>query len=227
VGKSFFLLQCAYAAYLSNKTILVIPIEMPLIQWQRRFDSRLSKIAYEKFKWATLTEDEEARWDSTMLNARAQQSGKLFITHIPMGCPLAAIKLELELLRQRGYPADMLLVDYADLMSPSVGAFSEHGELTQIFKDLKGLATTYNIPVWTASQAKRTAHNVEQLSVTDIGNSSGKAQAADMVIGIAQSDTDDLARTLFLTISKYRDGASNKPIICNPNFAFSMINDTL
>lgn len=227
VGKSFFLLQVAYSAYIQNKTVLVIPIEMPLIQWQRRFDARLSKIAYEKFKWATLSEEEEARWSGAMLDARAKHTGKIFVTHIPIGCPLSAIKLELEMLKQRGEPADLLVIDYGDLMSPQVAGHSEQNELTEIFQDLKGLATSSNIPIWTASQAKRSSKGVEQLTVEDVGYASGKANASDVVVGIAQSDTDDLARTLYLTISKYRDGSYNKPIICNPNFAISMIHDAL
>jgi len=226
VGKSFFLLQVAYYAFMQNLCVLVIPIEMPLIQWQRRFDARISKVAYEKFKWATLTDDEKTQWERSVFRARAQFSDKgarVHITHVPIGCTIPSVRLELERLIRQGEPADMLLIDYADLMTPPRQRFSEHGEFTVIFEALKGVATSYDIPVWTASQAKRGAFHRTELWQEDVGYSQGKVNVSDLVVGIARSDAEILTERLILSISKYRDGVYNRSIILKPNLAIAMI----
>lgn len=226
VGKSFFLLQVAYYAFMQNLCVLVIPIEMPLIQWQRRFDSRISHVAYEKFKWATLTSDEKVQWERSVLRARAQFSGKgarVHITHIPTGCTVPLVRVELERLIRLGEPADMLIIDYAGLMRTPRQRYTEHGELSAIFEELKGMATAYDIPVWTASQAKRGSFRRTELGQEDVGYSQGIVNISDLVVGIARSDVEILTERLILSISKYRDGVLNKTIILSPNLAIAMI----
>jgi len=230
VGKSFFLLQVAYYAFMQNLCVLVIPIEMPLIQWQRRFDARISKVAYEKFKWATLTDDDKTQWERSVLRARARFSDKgarVHITHIPIGCTIPSVRVELERLIRQGEPADMLLIDYADLMTTPRQRYTEHGEFTAIFEALKGVATSYDIPVWTASQAKRGAFHRTELWQEDVGYSQGKVNVSDLVVGIARSDAEILTERLILSISKYRDGIYNRSIILKPNLAIAMIDGAI
>ena len=50
---------------------------------------------------------------------------------------------------------DVIIVDYADLLRGH-GQEKRH-ELEGIYEDLRGLAGEYEIPVWTASQANRSA----------------------------------------------------------------------
>jgi replicative DNA helicase len=227
VGKSFCLLEVALSAYRAGYKVLVIPIEMPLIQWQRRFDSRISHISYESFKWATLDEVEMAQWEERVKIAEARfssQGGWIKIAHIPMGCTLGAVRVELELLIRRGIPADMLVIDYADLMSPPRQLYSEQGELTAIFRELKGMAGAYNIPIWTATQARREAYKSSSLNMSDVGYAMGKVHVSDLVIGVSRSDEDALSDRMILSIAKYRDGVYNKPITLTTNLALAMIN---
>ena len=226
VGKSFFLLQVAFNAYLLNLRVLVVPVEMPLIQWQRRFDSRVSKVSYEGFKWATLTDAEEAQWDRLMLQSvdvHWKHGARVFMAHFPIGSPVSLIRAELERLIRQGTAADALVVDYADLFTPPRAHPTEQAELTEIFRELKDIAGSYDIPVWTATQARRDAYHTEQLSVEHVGYAAGKGHIADMVIGIARSDVDTLTQRLLLSIAKYRDGSHNRVIMCKPDFAIAMI----
>lgn len=227
VGKSFLLLEFAYQAYRAGCKVLVIPIEMPLIQWERRLDARLAHISYEAFKWGTLTAAELAQWEQriqVMKDKYTAAGGAIYITHIPMGCTLGAVRVELETFLQQGTPVDMLMIDYADLMTPPRQLYSEQGELTAIFKELKGMAGAYNIPIWTATQAKKEAYNSVYLNMSDVGYAMGKVHVADLVLGISRTDEGALSNRMNLSISKYRDGAYNKPIILNTNLALAMVN---
>lgn len=227
VGKSFLLLEFAFQAYRSGYTVLVIPIEMPLAQWERRFDSRISHVAYDHFKLGTLTAAEMEQWEQRikiMEERYSAKGGNIFISHIPMGCTLGSIRVELEKLIQQGTPVQLLIVDYADLMSPPRQLYSEQGELTAIFRELKGMAGVYNIPIWTATQSKRESYKSVYLTMEDVGYAQGKAHVSDLVVGIARSDEGALTGRMMLSIAKYRDGAYNKPIELRTNLALAMVN---
>lgn len=230
VGKSFFLLQAAYHAYLSDKQVLVIPVEMPLIQWQRRFDARISKVAYDQFKWATITESEIMQWERCILRSRDahyDKGARVFITHMPIGSPISGVRAELELLHRQDVSVDLLVVDYATLLAPLRSARSQQEEYTLIFQELKAIATSYGIPIWTAAQLRRESYRSERLTAEGVGYAMGTVHVSDMAVGISKSDTDTLQHRLFLSIAKYRDGTFNRLITCRPNFALAMIHDAL
>lgn len=230
VGKSFFLLQAAYQAYLDNLRVLVIPVEMPLIQWQRRFDARISKVAYDQFKWATITDGEMMQWERCILQSRDDhynRGARVFITHMPIGSPVSGVRTELERLLRQEIAVDVLIIDYGTLLTPLDPGRSQQEKYTNVFHELKAIATSYDIPIWTAAQLKQTAYHSERVTAEDVGYSMGMVHVSDMAVGISRSDTDTLQRRLFLSIAKFRDGTYNRLITCNPNFALAMINDTL
>ena len=230
VGKSFFLLQVAYQAYLDNLRVLVIPVEMPLIQWQRRFDSRISKVAYNQFKWATITEGELAQWERCILQSRDDhynQGARVFMTHMPINSPVSGVRMELERLLRQGIAVDVLIIDYGTQLTPLDLGRSQQEKYTNVFQELKAIATSYAIPIWTAAQLRRSAYSQERVTAEDVGYAMGMVHVSDMAIGISRSDTDTLQRQLFLSIAKFRDGVHNRPITCRPNFGLAMINDIL
>lgn len=230
VGKSFFLLQIAYQAYLNGLKVLVIPVEMPLIQWQRRFDARMSKVAYDQFKWATITASEMMQWERCILQSRSdhyERGARVFITHMPIGSPVSGIRTELERLIRQDFAVDLLVLDYGTLLIPLELGGSQQEKYTNIFQELKAIATSYDIPIWTAAQLRRAAYQSERVTSEDVGYAMGMVHVSDMAVGISKSDADTLRRRLFLSIAKFRDGSYNRLITCRPNFGLAMIHDTL
>ena len=63
-----------------------------------------------------------------------------------------------------------------------------------------------NIPIWTASQAGRAAINKDAFSLDTISESLGKAQTADVILGIARPDEDKAAKKANMMILKNRNG---------------------
>lgn len=230
VGKSFFLLQIAYQAYLNGLKVLVIPVEMPLIQWQRRFDARMSKVAYNQFKWATITASEMLQWERCILQSRDnnyKRGARVFITHMPIGSPVSGTRTELERLIRQGSAVDLLVIDYGTLLIPLELGGSQQEKYTNIFQELKAIATSYDIPIWTAAQLRRAAYQSERVTSEDVGYAMGMVHVSDMAVGVSKSDADTLRKRLFLSIAKFRDGSYNRLITCRPNFGLAMIHDTL
>ena len=63
-----------------------------------------------------------------------------------------------------------------------------------------------NIPIWTASQAGRAAINKDSFSFDTISESLGKAQTADIILGIARPDEDKKNKKATLLLLKNRNG---------------------
>ena len=225
VGKSFFLLEVALTAYKDLHKVLVLTIEMPKEQWQRRLDSRTSHVAYKQFKEGTLSHEEEIQWDRMMgkLSSYAEKGARLWTNHIPLGCTLGGIRAELEYYKHIGEPVDLLVVDYGDLIQPPGQLWSEQAALTAIFRELKGFASIYDIPVWTASQAKQGTYRNSKMQVEDVFGAAGKAQISDLVLGISCTDEDKLQGRMFLHVTKGRDLEDIKPIMVRPRFDIAMI----
>jgi hypothetical protein len=62
------------------------------------------------------------------------------------------------------------------------------------------------VPIWTASQASRAAINESKFDLKVISESLGKAQTADVILGIGRSDDDKLKRKAQLLCLKNRNG---------------------
>ena len=56
-----------------------------------------------------------------------------------------------------GVNIDMVVVDYADILMPTGNFKEKRHALGNIYEDLRGLAGELEIPIWTASQANRSA----------------------------------------------------------------------
>lgn len=227
VGKSFFLLETALTSYRNINRVLYVSIEMSGEAVNRRFDSRTSHVPYARFKRSILNDQETHQWEHSMSNLEKRyynKGARLYTSHIPFGCTIGSIRSELELYKSQGNEIDLLVVDYGDLINPSKALFSEQSELTAIFRDLKGLAQVYNVPLWSASQAKREAYKSAKISVEDVGYAAGKAHVADLVVGITCTEEDQLAGKMYLHIVKQRDGGgTSSPILLKPKFEISMI----
>ncbi len=89
----------------------------------------------------------------------------------------------------------------------AVSSFSEKRfALTSIYEGLRGMAMEMNIPIWTASQAGRTAINKDKFSLDTISESLGKAQTADIILGIGRPDEDKAAKKATMMVLKNRNG---------------------
>ena len=79
-------------------------------------------------------------------------------------------------------------------------------ELGNIYEDLRGLAGEQGIPVWTASQANRSAINEDVIQADKIAESYSKIMTADFVISLSRKLEDKTAGTGRWHIIKNRFG---------------------
>ena len=95
-----------------------------------------------------------------------------------------------------GFVPDVVVIDYADILSPTDRRLVDRSALDSIWKGLKGLAEKRNCLVITASQTNRKA--IEKLSIreTDAAEDIRKIAHVDAMFGINQTFEEKSARTL-------------------------------
>ena len=104
----------------------------------------------------------------------------------------------------QGKKPDVIIVDYADLLRGH-GQEKRH-ELEGIYEDLRGMAGEYEIPVWTASQANRSALEDDVIDASKVSESYGKVMVADFVLSLSRKIQDKLAGTGRWHVIKNRFG---------------------
>lgn len=199
-GKSMMLVKFACTALKAGKQVVYYTLELQESAIGNRIDSCLtgvelrSVIDFPDIIKETLTEV-------------ASKGGNLIIKEFPTGsASVNTIKSHLKVLEREGIIPDVIMIDYADIMK-SVSSFTEKRfALTSIYETLRGMAMEMNIPIWTASQAGRTAIDKDKFSLDAIAESLGKAQTADVILGIARPDKDKQLKRATLMVMKNRNG---------------------
>jgi replicative DNA helicase len=182
MGKTAFAMNMVEHATLNqDRPVLVFSLEMPANQLIIRMLSSIGKIDQTRMRSGNLVEDDWPRLSSA---AQRLKDKPLFIDDSAGITPLEMrnrikqfTRERVEQLRQKWHqehgadvPADseslykqaqpgMIMVDYLQLMNGSSSAEGRVQEISQISRELKGLARDYECPMIALSQLSR---NVEQ-----------------------------------------------------------------
>jgi len=111
---------------------------------------------------------------------------------------------------------DLLLVDYADLMS--VGTRDYRHELSTLYKDLRGLAVERNIAVATASQANRESSGKKFITGRGVAEDFSKIATADVVITYNRTEAEMRLGTARLYVDKGRNEEDKFSVLIAQNY---------
>jgi hypothetical protein len=88
----------------------------------------------------------------------------------------------------------LVIVDYGDLLKINAKK-DKHEALEELYEDLRGMAGEYDIPVWTASQAGRSALEEDIIEADKIASSYGKVMVADFLMSLSRKVEDKMSGT--------------------------------
>lgn len=131
--------------------------------------------------------------------------GKLLIKYFPTkSASVQTLSSHLKQIELQGIKPDLVLVDYADLLS-GVGR-EKRFILENVYEELRGLAGEYELPVWTASQANRSALEEDVIDATKVAEAYSKVMISDFVTSVSRKVEDKIANTGRFHVIKNRFG---------------------
>lgn len=198
-GKSMVLVHLGAQAVKIGKSVIHYSLEMSDTVIGTRYDScitgvklgdtyKLKEQIYEKVK---------------------DIDGNVLIKEYPTkSATTATIKNHLEKIKSRGIPIDMIIVDYADLLKPVSNKRNseKRHDLESIYEELRGIAQTFECPIWTASQTNRSGLNAEVITMESISEAYNKCFVADFIFSVSRTIEDKAANKGRIFVAKNRNG---------------------
>lgn len=205
VGKSLFLCRQGLESCRRGKNTLYLTMEMSEDAIMGRLDTMLTRMDYKAIQ----------RDKSTFLMRLQKASdeilkGEFTVKQFPslLTTP-GKIRAFLEYIQNyKEIKYDQILVDYLELLRPSVKDLPEYEAQQRIAQELRGIAVEYDVNIWTATQSNRQGANAAVITETELAGSFGKVREVDYAYSINQTDKERADGEARLYVMKSRNARS-------------------
>ncbi len=181
IGKSFMLVHLAKASMLLRHTVFFFTLEMPEQDIADRMDQMWIGVEKEKFSLRTSIDLLRKKFEWVRKRAKG-----VYLRYLPIGTSISQLQREIECMASDlKVSPDLIVIDYGDLLSPDGEGTKNDLYLEQrdIWRGLKSIAVTFDVPIWTATQSSRKGVGVKQLSELEVADSYEKVRNSDIFIG--------------------------------------------
>jgi replicative DNA helicase len=229
LGKSTLLKQIETGIALGNvkKNVLHVCNEEHLLQVQTKFDAQITRIPYNDFKQATITDEDLDRWKQAMeVDLKKPNLGRIFIKEVPAFTDVLLMEESLHELENLNVHVDVVIIDHLPHVRPIEKAWGEYDEQGKAAADCKELARSFNLSVVVATQAATIVEEKQtkgrRAGKLDVYGSKEQVHVANTSLVITQTGVDETQQdreewerdALWLCdIKKNRDG---------PTFSFKL-----
>ena len=196
-GKSMALVHLGAMAVKAGLQVVHYTLELSDTVVASRYDSCLTGVPL-----TSLMDEKEA-----ILEEVKNVRGKLIIKEYPTKtASTSVIKNHLKRIVGAGQKVDMIIVDYGDLLNPTVRYKEKRTELETIYEELRAIAMEFICPVWTASQTNRSGLNAEVVTMESISEAFNKCFVADFIFSVSRTVDDKKTNSGRIFIAKNRNG---------------------
>jgi replicative DNA helicase len=211
VGKTTFALDVArHAAIKEGKSVGIFSLEMSREQVVDRLISAEARVPLWKLRTGRLSDDTEFELIQASLDTLSKAT--IYIDDTPSPNMLQMRSMARRLQAEHGL--DLILVDYLQLIQPRNTSFNLVQQITEISRELKGLARELEVPVLSLAQLSRSVDHreVKIPRLSDLRDSGSIEQDADVVMFIYRPDRDkqnsepEEKNITEIIIAKHRNG---------------------
>lgn len=200
-GKTWLLIKIAAEAMKNGMNVAHITLELNENYVGLRYDSCFTGINFQ-----------DIRKNLDVVKKKIDAiTGKLFIKYFPIKTIAShAIKSHIERIQMlTGNKIDLIVVDYADLLRPAVAErnSNSYSEAGSVYEELRAVAGELQVPVWSASQSHRSAHEADTIQAQNVADSYRKIMTGDFVISLSRKMEDKQAGSARIHVIKNRFGA--------------------
>lgn len=219
VGKSWFLLDLAWRAMLQRRKVVFYSTgDMTIPEMLERFYVRAAcrplkagtvhyplnigpkdklgqrKVSREKRKFTDDMDFEiacQAFEDVAKYHLRSSKSYFRLYFHPNSTCTVDMISAELTQLQRRGFAADVVVVDYADILAPPPGVREPREQINENWKAMRKLSQQHRVLLVTATQAPARSYGAARLTKSHFAEDKRKRSHVTGEVGINQTDEDE------------------------------------
>jgi len=196
-GKSMVLVHLGAAALKAGKNVVHYTLELQDKVVALRYDSCLTGVPI-----SNVVEQKDIIWEGVK-----DIPGKLLVKEYPTKmATTTTIRNHLEKLRRKDFKVDLVIIDYGDLLRPVSSQKEKRNELESIYEEMRGIAQSYDCPVWTASQTNRSGINAEVITMESISEAFNKCFVADFIFTVSRTIRDKNTNEGRIYVAKNRNG---------------------
>jgi replicative DNA helicase len=197
-GKSWFLVNIGAKAASMGFNVCHYTLELSEFYVGRRYDSVFTGIGVQDLHKHRGEIDEIV----------GKVTGKLIIKEFAMGkASIANIESHIQKCRDLGYPPDLVIIDYVDLLKSKRKSIDRKDEIDDVYTSTKGMARELNVPIWTVSQVNRAGAKDDIIEGDKAAGSYNKMMIADFAISLSRKRADKVNGTGRIHIMKNRYGS--------------------
>ena len=200
-GKSWLLARLGTEAMKQGKNVVHFTLELNENYVGLRYDSCFTKIDFQDIR----------NHIDAVKEKISDIPGKLFIKFFPIKTVSPqTLKLHVERIQMlSGIKIDMIIVDYADLLRPALADknANSYSEAGSVYEELRAVAGELQLPIWSASQSNRGAHEENVIQAHNVADSYRKIMTGDFVLSLSRKMEDKQSSTARIHVIKNRFGA--------------------
>ena len=218
IGKSWTLQAIGAGALKESKTVIHYTLELNENYVGLRYDSIFTGVTTANIKY----------YKDDVKSKILKLPGKLLIKYFPTkSASVQTIGAHLKQIELSGVKPDIVLVDYADIIMPTGHFREKRHAIGNIYEDLRGLAGELEVPIWTASQANRSALEEDVIGADKVAEDYSKVMTADFVMSMSRKVEDKIANTGRFHVIKNRFGVDGitYPSTINTNIGLVNIHE--
>jgi replicative DNA helicase len=207
VGKSALASQIAQYSGAAGRSVLYVSLEMGATELIQRSICGLAGVSLSKIRSGKVTEPEI----KLLSDAATEHSKRAVIFDCRPRLTVSAVRRAARRLARKGL--SLIVVDYAQLLTPSDPRAKRYEAIGQITADLKGLAMELGIPVLALAQLSRESEKDGRPRLRHLRESGSIEQDADVVMlldrpfgGVKEGNA--VVADACLDVAKNRSGAT-------------------
>ena len=197
IGKSWTLQALGTEAIKQGKTVIYYTLELNAQYVGLRYDTIISGQPTGNLQY----------YKEEVMKAIGQLKGNLIIKYYPTRTASVNTLIgHMQQCEMQGVKPDMVLVDYADIMKSTSKFTEKRHQIGHVYEELRGMAGEFDIPIWTASQANRSALEEDVIGAEKVSEDYSKVMTADFVMSMSRKVDDKIANTGRFHVIKNRFG---------------------
>lgn len=198
-GKSWTLVGLGAHALSLGYNVIHYTLELSEDYVGKRYDAFNTGIPFTKLSRLNRAEVEAAV---------LKNKGKLIIKeYSPKRASIFTIENHVGKCKDLGFDADLIIIDYIDLLSSPKKNADNKEEIDDIYICTKGLAKELNLPIWSVSQVNRSGSEDSVIEGNKAAGSYNKIMISDITISLSRMRKDKIDGTGRFHIMKNRYGA--------------------